>query len=88
MGRTKSFTKSRARHYTHSPDLKQSTGHAKAPQRVAIIAVRAIAQELEIPIPFSLLEQITRVKPSNQTRILRSNSLRTLHNDIIVSIDS
>ena len=52
----------------------------KTPQQTAIIAARLISQELEIPIPSSLLEKITGIKPATQSRILRSHELHTLHN--------
>ena len=79
MGRTRS-RKSVARHYTPPPELCQSEGQAKTPQRAAVIAARAYAQELGIPIPQSLVRKVTGVAERVQSRILASKQVRTRHN--------
>lgn len=79
MGRTRS-RKSVARHYTPPIELCQSDGQAKTPQRAAVIAARAYAQELGIPIPQSLVRKVTGVAERVQSRILASKQVRTRHN--------
>jgi hypothetical protein len=72
--------KSVARHYTPPRELSQSDGQAKTPQRAAVIAAKAFAQELGIPIPKSLVRKVTGVAERVQTRILASKEVRTRHN--------
>jgi hypothetical protein len=79
MGRIRS-RKSVARHYTPPTELSQSDGQAKTPQRAAVIAAKAFAQELGIPIPQSLVRKVTGVAERIQTRILASKQVRTRHN--------
>jgi hypothetical protein len=55
--------KSVARHFTPPIELSLSEGHAKTPQRSAVIAAKAYAQELGIPIPQSLVFKVTGVAP-------------------------
>ena len=78
MGRVRS-RKSVARHFTPPIELSQSNGHATTPQRSAVLAAKAFAQELGIPIPQSLVQKVTGVQPRAQTRILASKQVRTLH---------
>lgn len=79
MGRIRS-RKSVARHYTPPIELSQSDGHVKTPQRAAVIAAKAFAQELGIPIHKSLVRKVTGVAERVQTRILASKQVRTRHN--------
>jgi hypothetical protein len=80
MGRIQS-RKSRARHYTPPPDLFQHPGtHPKTPQRCGVLFTRLYSQELGIPIPSSIVRQITGIAPREQTRILSSKEPRTQHN--------
>lgn len=72
--------KSVARHYTPPPELSLAEGQAKTPQRAAIIAAKAFAQELGIPIPKSIVRKVTGVSERCQTRILASHQVRTRHN--------
>jgi DDE superfamily endonuclease len=55
-------------------------GQAKTPQRATVIAAKAFAQELGIPIPKSLVRKVTSVAERVQTRILASKQVRTRHN--------
>ena len=79
MARTRA-RKSVARHYTPPKELSQLDGQAKTPQRAAVIAAKAFAQELGIPIPKSLVRKVTGVTDRVQTRILASKQVRTRHN--------
>ena len=72
--------KSRARPFTSPPDLLESTGHPKTPQRCGVIWAKLFSQKLGIPIPQSIVRDLTNVPERSQTRILSSNSTRTFHN--------
>jgi hypothetical protein len=69
-----------ARHFTPPIELSQSNGHAKTPQRSAVLAIKLVAQELKIQIPQELVQKVTGVAPRIQTRILASKQPRTRHN--------
>jgi hypothetical protein len=66
--------------HTLSPELCQSEGQAKTPQRAAIIAARAYAQELGILIPQSLVRKVTGVAERVQSRILALKQVKTRYN--------
>ena len=72
--------KPRARHFTPPIELSFSEGQIKTPQRCAVLAAKAFSQELGIPISQELVRKVTGVPPRNQTRILASKQVRTLHN--------
>jgi hypothetical protein len=74
--------RSRARHFTPPCELTCSDGQIKTPQRCAILTARLLAQELNIQIPQPLLHSLTGVPPRNQSRILASKQVRTLHNQV------
>lgn len=74
--------KSVTRHYTPPRELSQLDGQAKTPQRAAVIAAKAYAQELGIPIPKSLVRKVTGVTERVQSRILASKEVRTRHNTV------
>jgi hypothetical protein len=82
MGRIRSRRprKPRARHFTPPIELSFSEGQIKTPQRCAVLAAKAFAQELCIPISQELVRKVTGVPPRNQTRILASKQVRTRHN--------
>jgi len=72
--------KSRARHFTPPLELTCSNGQIKTPQRSAILTAKLLAQELNIQIPQPLLYDLVGVPPRNQSRILATKQVRTLHN--------
>jgi hypothetical protein len=72
--------RSRARHFTPPIELSFSEGQIKTPQRCVVLAAKAIAQELRIPIPQELIKKVSGVAPRIQSRILASKQVRTLHN--------
>ena len=74
--------KSRARHFTPPLELSSSDGQIKTPQRYTILTVKLLVQELNIQIPQPLLYSLTGVPPRNQSRILASKQVRTLHNQV------
>ena len=74
--------RSRARHFTPPCELSCSDGQIKTPQRCAILTAKLLAQELNIQIPQPLLYSLTGVPPRNQSRILASKQVRTLHNQV------
>jgi hypothetical protein len=74
--------KSRARHFTPPLELTCSNGQIKTPQRSAILTAKLLAQELNIQIPQPLLHDLIGVPPRNQSRILASKQVRTLHNQV------
>jgi hypothetical protein len=72
--------KSVARHYTPPVELSQADRQAKTPQRAAVIATKAFAQELDIQIPKSIARKVTSIAEYCQTRMLASKQIRTCHN--------
>ena len=74
--------KSRARHFTPPLELTCSNGQIKTPQRSAILTAKLLAQELNIQIPQPLLYDLVGVPPRNQSRILATKQVRTLHNQV------
>ena len=89
MGRTRSRKprKPRARHFTPPIELSFSEGQIKTLQRCAVLAAKAFAQELRIPIPQELVRKVTSVPPRNQTQILASKQVRTRYNQPNSSLD-
>lgn len=80
MGRIRS-RKSTARYYTPPPDLTVKPGqHPRTPCRSGVIWAKVFSQKLNIPIPQSLVRQVTGITESAQTRILSSKQPRTFHN--------
>ncbi|KIN01395.1 hypothetical protein OIDMADRAFT_145468 [Oidiodendron maius Zn] len=71
-----------ARHFMPPCELTCSDGQIKTLQRCAILTARLLAQELNIQIPQPLLYSLTGVPPCNQSRILASKQVRTLHNQV------
>ncbi len=57
--------RSRARYFTPPPELTSYTGQIKTPQRYAILFVKVLTQELNVPIPQELLHKITKVPSRN-----------------------
>jgi hypothetical protein len=74
--------RTRARHFTPPLELTCSDGQIKTPQRCAILTAKLLAQELKIQIPQPLLHSLVGVPPRNQSRILASKQVRTLHNQV------
>ena len=80
MGRIRS-RKSRARYYTPPPDLSTSNGqHPTTPQCAGVLFAKLYSQELGIPIPKSMIRNVTGIAERSQTRILSSKQVRPFHN--------
>ena len=75
--------KHRKRHFTPPPDLlhKGQLKHPQTPQRCDVFWAKAFSQVLGILIPQDKVREATGIPPRVQGRILRSNQIRTLHNE-------
>lgn len=74
--------KSRARPITPPPDIvhKGNKKHPETPSRCLVYAAKLYSQALGIPISKSIVRTVSGVPERVQTRILASNSARTLRN--------
>ena len=74
--------KSRACHFTSPPDLKhtQKLKHPRMPSRCGVLWAKAFSQELGITIKQDIIQKLTGIPLSGQTRIIASKQVQTLYN--------
>ena len=78
--RSRKAQKQLTRHHTPPLDLTDYEGQAKTPQRSAVFALRAFAQQRGIKITREDIHKVCGVPTRNQSRILASKQLRTHYN--------
>jgi hypothetical protein len=69
-----------ARPITPPESLIHTGGQVKTPSRSAVLTLKLTAQKLGVKIDQSTVYELTGVAPRDQTRIIASREVRTLHN--------